>query len=154
VTNGTTPKVLENLDPLPTQLYVTLAAPNPDIYRKLCAPIGDKSWDRLERTLELLPSLDTRTVVRLTLVEGWNMGWEDQYSALIEKAEPDFVEPKAYVFVGASRERLNIDNMPLHETVKDFGRKLASRLGYEKIDEKSDSRVVLLSSGKIPPKIA
>jgi tRNA wybutosine-synthesizing protein 1 len=108
----------------------------------------------LEKTLELLPSLDTRTVVRLTLVDGWNMGWEDQYSALIEKADPDFVEPKAYVFVGASRERLSIDKMPLHESVKDFGRKLASRLGYEMIDEKSDSRVVLLSSGKASPKIA
>jgi tRNA wybutosine-synthesizing protein 1 len=153
VTNGTTPKVLENLDPLPTQLYVTLAAPNPDIYRKLCAPMGERSWDRLEKTLELLPSLDTRTVVRLTLVDGWNMGWEDQYSALIERADPDFVEPKAYVFVGASRERLSIDNMPLHKTVKDFGRRLASRLGYRMIDEKSDSRVVLLGSEKTAPKL-
>lgn len=154
VTNGTTPKVLENLDPLPTQLYVTVAAPNPEIHGKLCAPIGERSWERLNRTLELLPSLDTRTVVRLTLVDGWNIGWEDQYTELIKKAEPDFVESKAYVFVGASRERLSIENMPLHETVKDFSRRLASKLGYEIIDEKSDSRVVLLSSGKASPKIA
>lgn len=148
VTNGTTPKVLENLDPLPTQLYVTLAAPNPEIYRKLCAPIGVKNWKRLERTLDLLPSLDTRTVVRLTLVDGWNIGWGDQYSELIEKAEPDFVEPKAYVFVGASRERLRIENMPSHETIKQFGKRLSASLGYAMVDEKPDSRVVLLSSGK------
>jgi tRNA wybutosine-synthesizing protein 1 len=154
VTNGTTPKVLENLDPLPTQLYITLAAPNPDIHKKLCAPLGDRSWQRLENTLELLPSLETRTVVRLTLVDGWNIGWEDQYSELIQKADPDFVEPKAYVFVGASRERLSIDNMPLHETVKDFGKRLASKLGYDVIDEKSDSRVVLLSSDKTTPMLA
>ncbi len=153
VTNGTTPKVLENLDPLPTQLYVTVAAPNSDVYGKLCAPIGEKNWERLEKTLDLLPSLNTRTVIRLTLVDGWNLGWEDAYSKLIERAEPDFVEPKAYVFVGAPRQRLSIENMPLHETIKDFGKRLSVRLGYEMISEKPDSRVVLLSSGKTSPRL-
>lgn len=153
VTNGTTPKVLEKLDPLPTQLYVTVAAPNPDIYGKLCAPISEKSWQRLNKSLELLPSLDTRTVIRLTLVDGWNLGWEDQYYELIEKADPDFVEPKAYVFVGASRERLRIENMPSHEMIKEFGKRLSSRLGYDVISEKPDSRVVLLASGKKSPQL-
>ncbi len=153
VTNGTTPKVLENLDPLPTQLYVTLAAPNPEIYGRLCAPIGKRNWEKLRRTLELLPSLNTRTVIRLTLVDGWNIGWEEQYSDLIEMAEPDFVEPKAYVFVGASRERLSIKNMPSHETIREFGKRLSSKLGYEMVDEKPDSRVVLLSSGRNPTRI-
>jgi len=153
VTNGTTPRVLERLDPLPTQLYITVAAPNPDIYKKLCAPQSERDWERLNRSLELLPSLGTRTVIRLTLVDGLNIGWEDEYSKLIEKAEPDFVEPKAYVFVGASRERLSIENMPSHETVRDFGRRLASRLGFEAVSERTDSRVVLLSSGKTSPKI-
>lgn len=153
VTNGTTPRVLEKLEPLPTQLYVTIAAPNSKIYGKLCAPQSEKNWERLNRSLELLPSLDTRTVIRLTLVDGLNIGWEDEYSKLIEKAEPDFVEPKAYVFVGASRERLNIENMPTHETVKDFGGRLASKLGFRTVSEKADSRVVLLSSGKTSPKL-
>jgi tRNA wybutosine-synthesizing protein 1 len=63
------------------------------------------------------------------------------------------VEPKAYVFVGASRERLSIENMPSHETVKDFGKRLATKLGYDTVDEKTDSRVLLLSSGSVPPKI-
>jgi tRNA wybutosine-synthesizing protein 1 len=153
VTNGTTPKVLERLEPLPTQLYITLAAPNQSIYKKLCAPLGERSWQRLNKSLELLPSLNTRTVVRLTLVDGWNIGWEDQYSKLIEMANPDFVEPKAYVFVGASRDRMRIENMPTHERVKDFGKRLASKLGFEIINERSDSRVVLLSSGKVSPKL-
>ncbi len=153
VTNGTTPKVLEKLDPLPTQLYITLAAPNKKIHEKLCAPMGERSWQKLNKSLELLPSLDTRTVIRLTLVDGWNIGWEEQYSKLIEKAQPDFVEPKAYVFVGASRERLKIENMPSHETVKEFGKRLARRLGYETISERADSRVLLLSSGKTAPRI-
>ncbi|MCK4443340.1 MAG: 4-demethylwyosine synthase TYW1 [Thermoplasmata archaeon] len=153
VTNGTTPKVLEKLDPLPTQLYVTVAAPNPDIYGRLCAPMVEKGWQRLNQTLDILPSLDTRTVIRLTLVDEWNIGWEDQYSDLILKAEPDFVEPKAYVFVGASRERLRIENMPSHEKIREFGRRLANRVGYEVIGERPESRVVLLSSGKTAPHI-
>ena len=38
VTNGTFPDVLENMDMLPTQLYVTVAAPNEEIYKNLCVP--------------------------------------------------------------------------------------------------------------------
>lgn len=153
VTNGTNPKVLERLEPLPSQLYITLAAPNPTIYERLCLPMRKKSWQRLKDSLELLPSLNTRKVIRLTLVHGWNMGWVDEYSNLIGEASPDFVEPKAYVFVGASRERMTRRNMPAHKEVRDFGRKLGSSLGFELIDENPDSRVVLLSSGKISPKL-
>ena len=36
VTNGTFPKVLERLDPLPTQLYVSVDAPNKEIFDKVC----------------------------------------------------------------------------------------------------------------------
>ncbi|HEX17461.1 MAG TPA: 4-demethylwyosine synthase TYW1, partial [Thermoplasmatales archaeon] len=73
VTNGTNPDVLENLDPLPTQLYVSITAPNEDVYRKLNRPLISKGWERIQRTLEILPSLDTRIVIRHTLVKGWNM---------------------------------------------------------------------------------
>ena len=40
VTNGTFPKVLERLDPLPTQLYVSVDAPNKEIFDKVCKPNG------------------------------------------------------------------------------------------------------------------
>ncbi len=96
VTNGTFPKVLEQLSELPTQLYVTVAAPNQDIYRKLCVPRIDDGWERLMETLELLPSLNTRTVIRHTLVKDWNLGWEKDYAALDRIADPTFVEPKGF----------------------------------------------------------
>ena len=38
VTNGTLPKVLENLDTLPTQLYVSVDAPNKQIFDDVCRP--------------------------------------------------------------------------------------------------------------------
>ncbi len=144
VTNGTMPEVLENLDPLPTQLYVTVAAPNEEIYKKLLVPLIRNGWDRLKRTLELLPSLDTRKVIRHTLVKGWNMDYVKEYAKLDLLAEPDFIEPKAYVFVGYSRERLSIENMPRHEEIVTFANSLAEETGYRYEDEREDSRVVLL----------
>ncbi len=144
VTNGTMPEVLENLDPLPTQLYVTVAAPNEEIYKKLLVPLIRNGWERLRRTLELLPSLNTRKVIRHTLVRGWNMGYEEEYAKLDLLAEPDFIEPKAYVFVGYSRERLTIENMPRHEEIREFAKKMAEITGYRYEDEREDSRVVLL----------
>ncbi len=153
VTNGTMPEVLENLNPLPTQLYVTVAAPNEDIYKKLLVPLIKNGWQRLMKTLELLPSLNTRTVIRHTLVKGWNMEQIKDYAKLDEMAEPWFIEPKAYVFVGYSRERLNIGNMPSHDEIRKFSNELSLETGYSYVDEKEDSRVVLLSKFKNPPKI-
>ena len=145
VTNGTTPDVLEHLDPLPTQLYVTVAAPNIEIYKKLCLPQLKNGWELLNKTLELLPSLDTRTVIRHTLVDGWNLGWADEYAKLDEKADPQFIEPKGYVLVGYSRRRMTLANMPHHDKIHEFAEQLGSRLGYEIVGEQKPSRVVLLS---------
>jgi tRNA wybutosine-synthesizing protein 1 len=147
VTNGTFPDVLDKLDPLPSQLYVTVAAPNQELYRKVCQPSIPDGWERLLRTLELLPSLDTRTVIRHTLVKGWNMGWEDEYARLDATADVDFIEPTGFVFVGDARRRMSMDNMPSHKEVVEFGGRLASRLGLEQLREKPDSRVVLLGAG-------
>ena len=146
VTNGTLPEALEKLDPLPTQLYVTVAAPNEDIYRRLCVPLRRDGWERLNRTLELLPSLGTRTVIRHTLVEGWNLGWEKEYSRLDEKADPLFIEPKGYVFVGYSRERMHNHNMPSQDRIMDFSRKLAGETGRQVLAEQRPSRVALVGS--------
>lgn len=148
VTNGTCPEALKRLNPLPTQLYVTVAAPTEDVYKRLCVPAIEKGWERLCNTLSLLPSLDTRKVIRHTLVKGWNMGHEDAYARLDGIADPDFIEPKGYVFVGYSRERMTLGNMPSHGEVMAFSRKLAMRTGFEVAGEKEDSRVCLLSSAR------
>src|SRR3989475_9539799 len=113
VTNGTTPAVLRRMHAegrLPTQLYVTVAAPNAEIYRKLVAAKSDNEWHKLKETLGLLPTLPTRTVVRHTLVEGGNLGWEDEYAERDRIARPMFIECKGYSFVGESRLRLQAEN--------------------------------------------
>lgn len=148
VSNGSQPDVLEHLDPLPTQLYVTVAAPNPEIYGRLCVPLIPDGWERLMRTLEILPSLDTRTVIRHTLVDGWNLGWEKEYAGLDAIASPMFIEPKGYVFVGYSRERMTIDNMPKQEKVLEFSKRLGAEVGYDILAQQPESRVVLLGKNK------
>jgi len=144
VTNGSVPKALERLDPLPTQLYVTVAAPSREIYERLCVPQFPKAWDNLMETLRLLPSLSTRTVIRHTLVGDWNLGWEDEYSKLDEVAVPYLIEPKGYVFVGDSRTRMTWDNMPSHSSVREFSKRLAENLSLEILAEREDSRVTVV----------
>lgn len=148
VTNGTNPEALEKMDVLPKQLYVSIVAPNKDVYKKICSPLISNGWENINKTLELLPSLDTRTVIRHTLVENWNMDEKHikQYATLDKKAEPLFIEPKGYVFVGYSRKRMNISNMPAHDKVREFGLNIANELGYELSMEKPSSRVVLLTN--------
>src|SRR3989442_8822866 len=148
VTNGTTPAVLRRMHAegrLPTQLYVTVAAPNAEIYRKLVAAKSDNEWHKLKETLGLLPTLPTRTVVRHTLVEGWNLGWEDEYAELDRMARPMFIECKGYSFVGESRLRLQAENVPSHASIRTFAEHLADRVGYQIAAEREDSRVVLLT---------
>ncbi len=153
VTNGTNPAVLERLNPLPTQLYVTIAAPNEELYERICLPKSKHEWRNLMRTLDLLPSLDTRRVIRHTLVDGHNLGWEDAYAHLDGRTEAEFIECKGYVWVGQSRDRLHMGNMPSHRKVMRFASTLATALGYQLRDEVEASRVALLTKPGVNPRL-
>lgn len=144
VSNGTNPFALKKLSPLPTQLYVSLVAPDRETYRRVCNPTFSDGWERVQESLSLFPSLPTKTVVRLTLVRGLNMMDAVGYGRLISAAEPEFVEAKAFMFLGGSRQRLERDNMPSHEEVRAFAEEISNACGYRIADEKEDSRVVLL----------
>jgi tRNA wybutosine-synthesizing protein 1 len=144
VTNGTNPDGLRALDPLPTQLYVSVTAPNAEVFRRLTLPTDPHAWDRLRESLAIVRDLRTRRVVRHTLVKGWNLGWEDQYAELDLLARPDFIEPKGYVYMGRSRQRLSTDHVPAHEDIARFARSIAARTGYSILDESVDSKVLLL----------
>ena len=150
VTNGTTPSIIKKLDPLPTQFYVTVSAPTEEIYERLAIPKSKHEWRNLIQTLELLPSLNTRTVIRHTLVDHWNMGYYDEYAKLDSIADPKFIECKAYMFVGRSRHRLSIENMPSHRFIREFSKNLGKATGYTMAGEREDSSVVLLTrDGKL-----
>ncbi|PYB67727.1 4-demethylwyosine synthase TYW1 [Thermoplasma sp. Kam2015] len=153
VTNGTLPSVLERLDPLPTQLYVTVAAPNKKIFNELLNPSIGNGWENLMRTLELLPSLDTRIVIRHTLVHGVNMPYLDEYEMLDKKADPDFIEAKGYVHVGSSMTKLMASNMPSHTEILEFSHDLADRMGYTFVADRVESRVAMIAKDPSKAKI-
>ncbi len=145
VTNGQFPGVLEKLDPLPTQLYVSLDAPNRELYKSIDNPSLPDFWERFNRTLELISRMKTRTVLRITAIKGLNMTDLEGYASLIRKARPMFVEVKAYMYVGSSRERLKEENMPMHQDILEFSERLAKLAGLKVIDQKKESRVALLA---------
>ena len=151
VTNGSLPKVIENLDPLPTQLYVSVDAPNKEIFDRLCKPKFDQgAFYKLEQTLELLPSLDTRTVCRHTLIKHESLGHHEDYARLDNIADPDFIEAKGYVNVGNSQNNLSIENMPTHQEIMDFSNTLAPMVGREVLSDRRESRVALIGKEMIP----
>jgi tRNA wybutosine-synthesizing protein 1 len=145
VSNGTLPSALSNLSQEPTQLYISVCAPDKETHEQVCNPQIAKAWERLNETLELLPSFDCPKVIRITSVRGLNMKKADAYAKLIEKADPTYVEPKAYMHVGFSRHRLGYENMPSHREIREFAIQLAKETGYNTVDESEESRVVLLS---------
>ena len=145
VSNGTLPSALSSLSEEPTQLYISVCAPDKKTHKTLCRPQIPNAWERLNETLELLPSFKCPTVMRITSVRGINMKRPDVYAKLIEKADPTYVEPKAYMHVGFSRLRLGYENMPTHREIREFATQLARETGYNIVDESEKSRVVLLS---------
>jgi len=147
VTNGSNPDALAKLSELPTQLYMTLPAPDHESYMRTCAPRED-SWNDILRTLALFPKLKTRKVIRLTLVRDLNMKDAEGYAKLIRIAKPDWVEVKAFMSVGGARARLPYEMMPLHSEIKEFSEELAKCLGFKLLNEKKDSRVCLLGLKK------
>jgi tRNA wybutosine-synthesizing protein 1 len=144
------PSKLAELSEEPTQLYVSVCAPNEVVFRRVCRPQVPNAWARLKETLSLLPSFRCPTVIRMTMVKGHNMEAVEGYAEMVERANPTYIEAKAYMHVGFSGIRLGYKNMPSHKEVYDFATCLAERTGYSIIDEAVESRVVLLSKREKP----
>ena len=143
VSNGLEPDLIRELEP-PTQLYVSLDAPSEELYLKIDRPMVKDAWKKLMRTLDILSTFEGKTAIRVTLIRGMNMVNPELYANLIKKASPDYVEIKAYMHLGASKERLERSNMPDHAEVKDFASRIADNLDYCIKDEQEESLVVLL----------
>lgn len=150
VSNGTVPSALARLKEEPKQLYISVCAPNKEIYMQVCRPQFPRAWKKLGETLEMLHSFNCPTVIRITTVRGLNMKNIEAYAKLIRKASPTYIEAKAYMHVGYSRLRLKYENMPSHREVLQFANKLSKETGYNFLDESEASRVVLLSKLEKP----
>ena len=124
VTNSTLPKVVENLDSLPSQMYFTLPATNEKLYKKVCRPMIKNGWNKILNTMDLIESLNTRTLIRLTAVKELNINEEMimDYVKIIEKANPNFFEIKGFTLQAKAlliKERLNSLN-PLNSFFPEY----------------------------------
>lgn len=140
VTNASNSDMIEKINPY--QLYISLTAYSEDSHIALNRP-AKSFWAEINKSLKIMAEKNTRTVLRITLIKGINMKPE-KFAPLIEKASPTFVEAKAYMHLGYSRQRLNRSAMPEHREVKEFAEKISNITGY-KIDNESEiSRAVVL----------
>lgn len=145
VTNAQYPEQIKNLG-MVAQLYLSLDAPTKQLLKEVDLPLFNDYWERLNKSIEYLPEKKCRTCIRLTHVKGLNDVQPEKYAELINKGKPDFIEVKAYMFLGASRQKLDNSNMPWHEEVVEFSKELARFLPeYEIVAEHIPSRVTLLA---------
>ncbi|MBN1274662.1 4-demethylwyosine synthase TYW1 [Candidatus Woesearchaeota archaeon] len=145
VTNAQHADEIRDLAPV-TQLYLSVDAPSEELLKEIDRPLFPDYWERLLRSLDHAREKRGRTTIRITAIKGMNMVDPAGYAELILRGDPDFVEVKAYMFVGASRQALSIKNMPYHEEVESFAKEILEHLPeYGLADEHKPSRVVLLA---------
>ncbi|MBI4449418.1 4-demethylwyosine synthase TYW1 [Candidatus Woesearchaeota archaeon] len=144
VTNGQFPEMVAKVNP--TQLYVSFDTPDEQLFYKLDRPDLKDAWERLHRTLDIIKpkKYTSRTVLRLTLLKGVNDNNHEGFAEIFEKADPLCIEVKGYMFVGASRERLDIKQMPRHEDIIQFCKEIEKHSPYRIVDDQLASRVVLM----------
>ncbi|MBA7520983.1 hypothetical protein ES705_13083 [subsurface metagenome] len=155
VTNGTLPERLESLNSLPSQLYITLPAPNERVYKKVCRPMIKNGWSKISDTLDLVESLSCRSLVRLTAVKNLNISenYIKDYIKLIEKANPNFFEIKGFTLQAKAlmiNERLKSDKtlqyyFPEYEYLKELALKFEENGNFPLIYTNKASRDFLFA---------
>ncbi|MBI2075920.1 MAG: 4-demethylwyosine synthase TYW1 [Candidatus Aenigmarchaeota archaeon] len=146
VSNGTNPDMIKKLLwHQPTNLYISLYGTTPEMYKRAAVPMIKDFWQRVMESLELLRQFQCDTVVRLTLAKGLNFTDPEGYAEIIENSGVKFIEVKSFMAVGGSRKVMKYEDMPLHSEIQEFAAEIERHSSYRIVDEKSDSRVVLLS---------
>jgi tRNA wybutosine-synthesizing protein 1 len=148
VTNGQFPDQLRKLKNI-TQLYLSVDASNPKDLKALDRPLFVDYWERLLESMEILRQRQhsQRTVCRLTLIKGKNMDHAAEFSELLVKAKPGFIELKGVTFAAWDKATTGLtmdDNVPWFNEVLEFGEKMKIP-GYEIASVHEHSCSVLLA---------
>ena len=154
VTNGQEPDMIQKLqdeDALPTQLYLSTNAADYESFLEINKPKYDDSWERWNRTLEMLKHLNTRTVLRVTLIRNYNNKKEmiPAFAEMFKKTSPHFIEIKSYMHIGRSTNRLEHSNMLEMEEVRNFSKQVAKQSKiFSLMDESFVSRISILQNNE------
>lgn len=147
VTNGTFTEMVRRLvNNQPTQMYITLPAPDEETFEKVCKPFGYGGWKRIMSSISLLKHFD-RSVIRLTLSKGWNFKNPEKYAEILNENEFDFLELKSAMPIGSAMYRMSYEQMPTCDEIREFADKISKLTDLKIVDEQKESRVVLMSRG-------
>ena len=155
VTNSTLPEKIEQMDSLPSQFYFTLPAPNEQIYKRTCRPMVRNGWEKINKSLELVDSLSTRTLIRLTAIKNLNLREDflNEYIKIIDRANPNFFEIKGFTLQAKAlqiSERLKSQHpvkyyFPKYNYLKDIAQEFEKRSGFPLIYKNERSRDFLFA---------
>lgn len=152
VTNGQEPDMIQRLqdeDALPTQLYLSTNAADYESFIRINRPRYDDSWERWNKTLQMLKTLNTRTVLRITLIRNYNDTEKmiPAFASMFKEASPHFIEIKSYMHIGRSINRLEHSDMLDMEEVRKFSSNVAKQSEiFSIMDESFVSRIVVLQN--------
>jgi tRNA wybutosine-synthesizing protein 1 len=154
VTNGQEPDMLDRLaeeDSLPTQIYLSTNAPSRRIFHIVNRPKYADAWERWKKSLFFLSQVDTRTVIRITLIRGYNdsLNFIQGFANLIAEGDPHFIELKSYMHIGMSTLRLEASHMLEMSEIRSYSKALCDVLpNFSVMDESEISRIVVLQNNK------
>ena len=152
VTNGQEPDMLRRLtaeDALPTQIYLSTNASNKKMFHQINRPLHKDAWERWWESLRFLATVNTRTVLRMTLIRGYNdsKNFVGEFGEMMAKGNPHFIELKSYMHIGMSNQRLEQDRMLEMREVRDFAIQLCEKMSsFKMMDESEVSRIVVLQN--------
>lgn len=152
VTNGQEPDMIKRLadeDALPTQLYLSTNAADYESFMRINKPKYSDSWERWNKTLQMLKDLETRTVLRITLIRDYNDQKEmiPNFASMFDDSNPHFIEIKSYMHIGRSTNRLEYSNMLEMDEVRKFSDEIVENSKiFSVMDESFVSRIVVLQN--------
>ena len=152
VTNGQEPEMLQRLieeDALPTQLYLSTNASNKKMFAIVNRPRYRDAWERWQRSLELLSEMNTRTVLRMTIIRNYNdsKSYVNEFAQMMERGNPHFIEIKSYMHIGMSTQRLEHSDMLEMDEIRNYSNLLCNSMDrFSIMDESEISRIVVLQN--------
>jgi tRNA wybutosine-synthesizing protein 1 len=136
-------------DALPTQLYLSTNASNKKMFSIINRPRYRDAWERWQKSLELLSEMNTRIVLRMTVIRNFNesTSYVDEFAELMKKGNPHFIEIKSYMHIGMSTQRLERCDMLEMDEIRNYSNLLCKSLArFSIMDEAEISRIVVLQN--------
>ena len=97
----------------------------------------------------MLSKINTRTVIRITLIKDYNTSEEliPKFAQILKRANVHFIEAKSYMHVGRSTNRLEYSNTLEMPEVRHFADEVVKQSKiYSVMDESAISRIVVLQN--------